>query len=86
MDELYRVARNDAKILILTSWTNKYSAPERVEKRIKTYNRDNNYSRFTYTNTPINCEEEYPDYIFYNIGASKQTFPNHKILLECHKP
>lgn len=86
LNELYRVAKDGAEVLILTTVNNKYSAPGRVETRIKNYNNQNNYIRFTYKCEAIDCEVKYPKYTFYNTDASKKTFPNHQILLKCHKP
>lgn len=87
LDELYRVSKDGAEVLILTTLNNKYSAPQRIETRVKDYNNQNNSSRFTYNYVPIICATKYPGYTFYTKeDASKQTFPNHQISLKCHKP
>lgn len=86
LNELYRVSKKDAEILILSTGSNRFANPTRVEKRVKEYNVEYPNNRFLCSYTDIDSEALYPEHIFWNVSSTKKTLPTHQIILKCLKP
>lgn len=85
LDELYRVTLDAGNVIILTSKSNKFSAPGKVEMRVDDYNNNNSTPRFTFDCQPIDAKKDYGGFTFL-CSNGKETTPTFKILLTCLKP
>lgn len=85
LDELYRVTLNGGSVIILTSRINRFSAPKKVEMRVRDYNDNRPLPRFTFDCQPIDVKKDYSGFTFL-CSNGKETTPTFKILLTCLKP
>lgn len=76
LDELIRVLKNKGKIVILGNKTNKFCAPQRIEKRLNNYVRDHVHLKFEVND--IDAKSLYGDYKFWSCDGF-EVIPTKKI-------
>lgn len=84
LTELSRVSKDEAEIIIITTGSNTYSAPKRVESRITEFNAATNSASFSYESQEMDTANAYNGYHFRDCDG-RVTVPKFKIILQCKK-